>query len=186
MTDLTPENVFVGTADGPGLWVAPLGTAAPTDEDEPTGDWLSVGYISEDETPTVGQEINTEDIGAWQSRDMIRRVLTTRTFTLGFTLIEVNPVSAGLWFDVEDPTDTDGAFSVELDTATSQQERAALLSILDGDWLLRFFFARTTLSEAGDVAFDKGNEVPLPVTLTKLASSTPSTFAKIPAVAAGP
>jgi hypothetical protein len=183
--ELDPSNIIVGISDGPGLWVAESGAQAPSeDTDVDLDTWTAVGYISDDETPTVSQDISTEDITAWQTQGVLRRVLNSRIFSLGFTLIEVNPASMALWFDQAVPEATEGAFSITLSSTGAQNERAALLQVRDGEKLLRFWFPRAVLTEAGDVTFEKGGETGYPVKLTALdVDGSPGTFERVTVVA---
>ncbi|PAX86768.1 phage tail protein, partial [Streptomyces albidoflavus] len=77
-----------GGRNGSGF-IAPKGTAAPTDltADWPTG-WVDLGYLYDD---GVSMEYSTdsEDITAWQSLSPVRKVLTSVDMTLGFTAIEL-------------------------------------------------------------------------------------------------
>ena len=181
MTDLDPGNIVVGISDGPGLWFGAANAVLPSgDETIDPATWTSVGYISDDETPTVSQELSTNDIPAWQTQGLVRRVLTSRVFSIGFTMIEVNPLAMALWFDTEVPEEDDGSFSLALSSTGAQQERAALLQVRDGDQLVRYHFPRVVQSEAGDVTFTKGEATGYPVKLTALdVSGSPGTFVKI-------
>ena len=180
MPDLDPGNIVVGISDGPGLWIGAKDTTAPSGEANPGGSWISVGYISDDETPTVSQDISTEDITAWQTQGVLRRVLNSRFFSLAFTMIEVNKTAMGLWFDQTTPSETEGDFSITLSSTGAQNERAALLQIQDGDQMLRFWFPRAVLTEAGDVSFEKGTPTGYPVKLTALdVNGSPGVFERV-------
>jgi len=182
---LDPSNIVVGISDGPGLWIADADTAAPVgDVTVDTQDWTSVGYISDDETPTVSQDISTEDITAWQTQGVLRRVLNSRVFSLAFSMIEVNPSSMALWFDADVPAENLGTFSIDLSSTGSQHERAALLQVRDGDTMTRYWFPRAVLTEAGDVAHEKGTPTGYPVTLTALdVDGSPGVFERFKDVA---
>jgi hypothetical protein len=179
---LDPGNIIVGTSDGPGLWVAPVGTTPPVggaaiDEN----DWTPVGYISDDETPTLGQELTAENFGAWQASGPVRSKVTDRSFTLGFTVIEHNEVALSMWLDTAEPTpDAAGSFSIDLPSGESQPERAAIMQVRDGDTTIRWHFYKTVLSEAGDASYEKGALAGLPITLQVLDTENgPGTFHKI-------
>lgn len=167
---LDPGNIIVGTSDGPGLWVAPVDTTPPVGGEQiDENDWTPVGYISDDETPTVSQELTAENFGAWQASGPVRSQVTERSFGLGFTMIEHNPAAVAMWLDTVEPTpDGAGSFSIDLPSGGSQVERASILQVRDGDNIIRWHFYRTVLREAGDAAYEKGALAGLPVTLQVL------------------
>ena len=74
------DVVVAGTGT---VWVAPEGTALPTDLDPLASPWTDVGYVSEDGvTFTIGRE--TEDILAWQAAEAIRVLTTSEPKTVAF------------------------------------------------------------------------------------------------------
>jgi len=82
------SQVVVG-ANGK-VWVAPIGTTAPTNAATamPAG-WTDLGYVSEDgATFTEGKDIT--DIGAWQSFYPIRYIVNSRLVTVAFALRQWN------------------------------------------------------------------------------------------------
>jgi len=185
---LDPRNVILGASDGPGLWVAQP-NAAPPAADAPVDGavWTAVGYISDEETPTVAQNLETDTVRVWRMAGPRRRVLNGNTYTLGFTLLEVNRESAGLWFDTE-PVDTDnlGGFDVPLE-ADPSMERAALLQIRDGDTMLRFYFQSAVLTGAGELDFTKDTPTGFPVALTVLGrDGAPGVFSRVPLTVPAP
>src|SRR5579862_8621564 len=99
--ELDPTEVQVGTANGPGLYIAPAGTPAPADTTSPwPAPWLVAGYISDD-GPTVGSSTTTQDIKPWQSRSPIRTVITERTMTVKFIMWQINATTIALYFDTD-------------------------------------------------------------------------------------
>jgi hypothetical protein len=165
---LTPAEVQIGTASGPGLYVAPAGTPMPADASTaPATPWALLGYISDD-GPTVGQAVTKEDITPWQSRAPIRSVVSGRQITLHFILWQLNPQTLAMYFDnpQTDPS-ADGSFEMDIRSDQPQPIYAVMIDSLD----LRPFrigFSRASLSDAGDMKITKGTAVPLEVTLTAL------------------
>ena len=178
MTDLTPENVVVGTAAGPGMWMAATaGEAKPLPDAAPGVNWLSMGYI-EDDSLSVSQSLSVNDITGWQQRGPIKRVKTEQTFEVGVTLLEVNPTTMAAWFDSAVPTpDVNGDYTIAIDTSSAQNERSVLLRIQDGAKMLQFYFDRCVVSDAGEVSFSKDSAAPFPITFTALdTDGTPGDF----------
>lgn len=166
---LDPEQVQVGTSNGPGIWIGPAGTAPPADTTEPwAAPWASLGYLSED-GPTITQSTDSESLTPWQSRVPIRTVITGREIGLQFTLWQLNPTTVALYFDADPPTaDADGAFRMELRSDSPTHLYAIGIDTRDGDSVFRVAFGRASLSDAGDMAITSGAAVPLDVTLNAL------------------
>jgi len=166
---LNPSEVQVGTANGPGIYLAPAGTPPPDDtEDDWEDPWRILGYLSDD-GPTVGQATDSEDITPWQSVVPLRSVITGRQVTLQFVLWQLNAVTLALYFDAEEPTpDADGAIDMELRTDAPQRIHAIGIDSADAERTFRIAFSRASLSGAGDMQLTRGAAVPLDVTLSAL------------------
>jgi hypothetical protein len=166
---LNPSEVQVGTANGPGIYLAPAGTPPPDDtEDDWEDPWRILGYLSDD-GPTVGSSTDSEDITPWQSVVPLRSVITGRQITLQFVLWQLNAVTLALYFDAEEPTpDADGAIDMELRTDAPQRIHAIGIDSADAERTFRIAFSRASLSAAGDMQLTRGAAVPLDVTLSAL------------------
>lgn len=166
--DLDPAEVQVGTSNGPGLYVAPVGTPAPADTSAAwAAPWEILGYISDD-GPTVGSSTTTQDIKPWQSRSPIRSVITERTMTVKFILWQINPQTLAMYFDTDVPAVTAGAFKLTVRTDDQQHLYAIGVDTADGGRAMRVVFHRASLSDAADMQIQSGAAVPLEVTLTAL------------------
>lgn len=89
------SEVVVG-GDGH-VFVAPAGTAVPTDITALSAAYIDVGYISEDGvTFTGGAEI--EDIPAWQSFYPVRKIITARSAAVEFVMRQWNGENLKLAF----------------------------------------------------------------------------------------
>jgi hypothetical protein len=166
---LDPTEVQVGTANGPGIWIAEAGTDPPDDTTDDFEDpWHLLGYLSED-GPTIGVSTDTEDLTPWQSRVPIRSVITGRQLTLQFVMWQLNPRTLALYFDADPPTaGTDGSFDMELRSDAPSHLYAVAIDTRDGDRVFRVTFGRASLSDAGDMDISSGAAVPLDVTLSAL------------------
>lgn len=165
---LDANNVVIGTANGVGLLFAPVGTAKPstTTEDWPAG-WETLGYVHEDGL-TISKEIETEQIKAWQSQAPLRTVVTGKTLSLGMTLIELTPRSAGVYFGEEVPEGTDDDFTLQVTTSGAPPEYAYALDVKDGDSAVRVIIGRGTLAESGEVPVKAAEAMGLPITIDAL------------------
>lgn len=165
---LDPSEVQVGTANGPGLWIAPPGTAIPDLGDDFASPWKILGYLSDD-GPTVGQSTDSEDLVPWQSVVPIRSVITGRTITLQFTLWQLNELTLALYFDQDPVTPgTGGNIDMELRTDAPTHLYAVAVDSNDAERLFRIGFGRSSLSAAGDMQITRGAAVPLDCTLSAL------------------
>jgi hypothetical protein len=167
---LNPSEVQVGTANGPGIWIAPAGTPPPADTSTAwAAPWRILGYLSDD-GPTVGSSTDTEDITPWQSVVPLRSVITGRSITLQFVLWQLNQVTLGVYFDAEEPVpdEDDGSIDMELRTDAPQRLHAIGIDSADAERTFRISFTRASLTAAGDMQITRGAAVPLDCTLSAL------------------
>jgi hypothetical protein len=165
---LDPSEVQVGTAKGPGIYLAPAGTEIPDLEDDFEDPWAILGYLSDD-GPTVGTSTDSEDLTPWQSVVPIRSIITGRQVTLQFVLWQLNELTLALYFDADVPTvGTDGAVDMELRSDTPQHLYAVAIDSADAERDFRIGFGRASLSDAGDMQLTRGAAVPLDCTLSAL------------------
>lgn len=180
---LLPDNVLIGTANGPGIWIAPVGTAAPTDAstDLPAA-WSTLGYLSEDGV-SFGSSVDSESITPWQSKSPVRTIITGRELTAGFTMLEFSAQNAALYFDQPAPVETDGEFALEVRSDLAQQMYAICIDVKDTAATVRYHFPRASLSEAGDLEVTASGAMGLPVTLSALddAGVLANIFKSVPA-----
>ena len=166
---LNPSEVQVGTPNGPGIYLAPAGTAPPDntwDDWEPP--WKILAYLSDD-GPTVGQSVDQEDLTPWQSAVPLRSVITGRSITLQVVLWQLNGDTIALYFDADPGTeDTDGLLAMELRSDSPQHLYAVGIDSRDAERVLRLAFGRASLSDAGDMQITRGAVVPLDCTLSAL------------------
>jgi hypothetical protein len=166
---LNPGEVQVGTPNGPGILVAPVGTAFPDNTyDDFALPWRVLGYLSED-GPTVGQSTDSTDLTPWQSAVPLRSVITGRSITLQFVLWQLNPDTLGMYFDVDPPTaGADGEIDMDIRSDEPQHLYAIAIDSRDAERVFRLGFYRASLSDAGDMQISRGAVVPLDCTLSAL------------------
>ena len=170
-TSLAPENVIIGTANGPGIFIAPEGSAAPTDATTALdAAYTTLGYLSEDGV-TFAVSTDSESITPWQSRSPVRTIITGRELTVDFTMLEFNAQNAALYFSQPVPVETDGSFDLDVRSDSSSVTHTVVVDVKDGDVTMRYYFPRATLSEAGDMEITQSGAIGLPVTLSALDNS---------------
>ena len=163
------------------VFVAPTGTAAPTDPTTPLPvAWVGMGYTSTDGV-TFTMSRDTADIDAWQG-SKLRTVTNAEPTTIEFNLMETNyntlpVVFGGGTIDVETaPLGADGQPLAEGDvTYTPPAEgvntiRSCVVEFKDGDVTYRYYFPRVQVE--GDVSFSltRSDAVGYSVTFGILAS----------------
>ena len=165
---LNPDEVQVGTANGPGLYIAPYGTPPPADTSSDwAAPWNILGYVDE-AGPTLAQNTTKNNIIPWQSRAPIRSVLTERGLTAHFICWQLNATTLALFFDSDPITPVGGDLAFDVRTDEPQHFYAFGLDAADSDRVLRIVFPRATLSDSGDATLTKGTAVPLDCTLAAL------------------
>jgi hypothetical protein len=166
---LNPDKVMLGTANGAGLWVAPVGTEPPATVGAPWGvGWTSLGYVSDDGVK-IAVETESETLTPWQSRSPIRTVVTGKSLTMEFTLWEFTAENVALYFDTEKPAAATGdAWTVEVRSDGGGATYAVGIATRDGDRGVNYVFGRASLSESGEIELTKATAQGLPVTLAAL------------------
>lgn len=165
---LDPGNVVIGTANADGIYIAPVGTAPPATATEAWGaGWSALGYLSEDGI-NLSRDVESEQIRAWQSKSPLRTVITGTSLTMGFTMIELTPVSLALWFAQPVPAGTDDEFTLSVDSNATTPEYALGIDTKDGLVVVRYIFGRATLSANGEVPLQAAAAQGLPVTMEAL------------------
>lgn len=142
------------------LYMAPVGTAMPTDVAAAmAAAWKELGYLSED-GPSLEASTDKEQIRAWQSLDPVRTNLTERSMTTSFTLLQRNLNTLQLAFGGGTVTTT-GTAPNEVHTFTPPGddntvfERAFVLEVVDGTLKDRFLLYRGQPNLNGAVPFKR-------------------------------
>ena len=171
-TALQADDVLIGTANGPGIWMAPVGTSAPTDATSAlAADWSTLGYLSEDGV-TLSQSTNSEDIYPWQGRSPVRTMITERNLALEFSMFEFNEQNLQLYFGMEQATQgTADSWSLNVVSNAPAQIYSFVIDVADLDVKVRYYIPRGSLSDAGDLEITDSGVMALPVTLKTLDSA---------------
>ncbi len=171
-TALSADDVLIGTANGPGIWMAPVGTTAPTDATTAlAADWSTLGYLSEDGV-TLSQSTNSEDIYPWQGRSPVRTMITERNLAMEFSMFEFNEQNLQLYFGMEQASQGTGdTWSLNVVSNAPAQIYSFVIDVADLDVKVRYYIPRGSLSDAGDLEITDSGVMALPVTLKTLDSA---------------
>jgi hypothetical protein len=153
----TAANVLVGSTGG--AYVAPDTTTLPTDATTAlNAAFEEVGYISDD---GVSQSISEDitDLKAWQNGDVVRKIQTSHDLTYSFTMIETSDVTLDTYYG------NYAAGAVEI-TGDQLPHKRWVLSVVDGDDLLRVVIPDGQITERGDIVYQNGDAVGYPITIS--------------------
>jgi hypothetical protein len=165
---LDPTEVLIGLNNGPGIYIAPPGTAGPADLTSPwPAGWSQLGYLSDDGVK-ITSKTNSDTLTPWQSTAPIRKVITGKEMSMQFTLWQTNAQTLALYFDVPVPTVTGGIIDFDVRTDSGGILYSLGLDILDQDVVTRITLPRGSLGDTGDVAVKRGEAMGWDCTLTAL------------------
>lgn len=162
---LDSTNVLIGSTGA--AYVAPLATAAPTTSvSSLNAAFLDLGYLSDDGV-TETYDDSTDEITAWQGAAIVRRVISSSSATLQFTMIESKTDVLEL-FHKGSAMATDGSTGFKLDVlAPTADRRSFVIDVLDGSTHVRLYVANGEVTERGEVTYaNNGDALQYPVTIT--------------------
>ncbi len=150
------------------LWVAPMGTTAPTGmEDWPDG-FEDLGYISDDGV-TESVDEDTEDFTPWQSNTPIRTEITSSVKTFQCTLWESKAATIGLFYRIgtsEMSTDSDGVVSFAEKGKPHRDPRCFGLDVIDGTYHRRIIVPYGEVTERGDISYKSDEMIGYEITIS--------------------
>jgi hypothetical protein len=153
----TASLVRVGVTGG--AYTAPEGTTIPTTaEASLDGAFAEVGYISEDGV-TQSMAADITDIRAWQNGDVVRKIQTSHDLTYAFTMIETSEVTLEAYYG----NYTTGTVEINADQLP---HGPWVLSVIDGDAVIRIVIPDGQVTERGDISYVNGDAVGYPITIT--------------------
>lgn len=159
------------------IHVAPIATALPT---TPTAalasPWINLGYTTEDGV-TFARDPSFNDIKGWQSKRTLRKILDSETMMASFELIQWNKDTVALAFGggaVTEPTDD--VFRYDFPDPEDMDERAMVISWLDGDISNRLVCPRVQVASAIEIKLTRTEETRLAVEAELLENTTAIAF----------
>lgn len=156
------------------LYKAPLGTAAPTDEDTAlNAAFVELGYT--ETGPSLSVDTSKESFTPWQSQSPVREQVTGQVITASFTLWQTNAANLKLAFGGGTVTTTTGGTKYTPPATATVNEGSFVFEILDGSITDRYYIPRASISLGGEVAFAKDAVTGYEIELTFLqpASGSP-------------
>lgn len=150
------------------VYMSTVGATAPTDATAAWSTaWKELGYVNEDgvtENPTM----DSEEIKAWQSGAVIRKVITGSGLDFAWVGIETNLQTWELFYpgstvtqEVGPPAET--KMLLKLPVAVP---KAFGFDMVDGNIRTRIVVARAQISERGEVQYVNGAPVGYPFTVS--------------------
>lgn len=159
MTNASNVRVAVTGA----VYVGATGTTLPDDATTPVGPSLDdVGYISE-EGVTESHDADTQDVIAWQNGDNVRTLQTSHNVTFNFSMIETSEVTMRTFYGNFDGDSENGEVHI-----TGQQlgNQSWVISVLDGDHVIRIVIPDGQITERGDVEYTGQDATGREITVT--------------------
>lgn len=161
---MDPKQIVVA---GPALIaVAPVGTTLPTDESTAlAAGFTELGYTSDDGVGFTFEQ-SIEDIGAQQTADPVRRIVTARSLSTSFSGLEWNKDTFALAFGGGKWTEpTAGTFRYDPPTdEDALTEYSQVITWNDGDRNFRLVIERGNVAEATETTLARTAASVLPVT----------------------
>lgn len=171
------DEVVVG-GDG-GVYVAPVGTAGPTD----TATALNVafthlGYTSDDGL-SLSPGMDITEIPAWQSFYPVRRIVTARSFDMGFTLLQWNQESIKLAFGGGEFATSTGVHTYTPPEPEDLDYRALVIQWEDGTKIFRLHVPKALVTDVGDLGINRTDAAGLDLTFSLVATDGSQPFTLI-------
>lgn len=158
---LDSSNVRVGVTGG--IYIAPAGTALPTDATTPLGmGFQELGFADESGVQEVQNE-QVNNIRAWQRGEVVRKLQSEHDVTWQFTLIETNPATLEAYYGNFSGTIEDGEVRIR---GGFPDRQVMVIDVIDGDDALRIVVPESQVTTRGTVTYANGSAVGYPVTVT--------------------
>ena len=179
---LTAANVQVAITGG--VYVAPTGTTAPTDESTAlNAAFIELGYVSEDGI-TESWDDSVDDIFAWQNATNVRSALTQSVNSFSFTLIESNGYVMEAYHRGSTMTEpTSGKYKLDV-KPTVADPQSWVFQIVDGSEIIRVYVGLGEIVERGEVMYRNGEPIGYPCTLRAYPDSNGNISQKFSNIAA--
>ena len=166
MAYINDAALIVANAD---FYLAPVGTAAPSDLDVVPEDWKVLGHTSPEDIlswASEGGEATT--IGSLQNPSL-RTVYSARTETFSTTLLQWDEVSLKLYFGSNMEEIAGNALFKGVPSRPAATKSALLVIVKDGDNRFGIYVPSAEILRGDDVAFDDTeNFAGLPISVTPI------------------
>jgi hypothetical protein len=168
---LDSDNVRVAVTGA--VYVAPVGTAAPTDSSTAlNASFADLGYVSADGiVETIDK--TTSQIRSWQNGALVREVVSEGTYMVELTFIETNQDVLELYYGT---TMVDG--EIDGDPRSTGGRKSFVIDIVDGESVERTYIPSGEVTSVGERTLASGEAIGYNVTITAYADTSSVTFKK--------
>jgi len=175
---MSADNTQVRVGVEGAVYVAPVGTTAPTDPYSAWGTgWIDLGYCTEDGlTESLNEE--RQEFKAWGEKRPVRTSITNRTNTFKILCEQTSAQTASLFYgvDLADMTSS-GTGATQFLSFNEPQDPEPLyyalgMDIIDGDYPKRIIVARAEVTAKGDLVYKSDTNVSYDLTFTALAAAS--------------
>lgn len=162
----TAANVLVGYEGS--VYVAPTGTAAPTDaEGALNAAFKEVGFLTEDGI-TVAHDDETTELKAWQRSTVVRKTTTSSDTTVNFAMAERNKTAVELYYKKALETGDDAL----TEAAPPTKLVSVVIDVIDGDNVHRMYLPSCEVTERGEISITSEDVISYEVTITAYEDSS--------------
>jgi hypothetical protein len=153
------------------VYVADENSTVPADITvTPSAAWADLGYTTEDGV-TFSVESSTDDLGAWQSLEPLRILVTAEPKAFNFTLRQLERQSFLTAFGGTVVTVAANNYRWEPPASGSIPTKAYIVEFLDEALKYRFIYRRANQTGARELNFKRSDAVNIPVAQRVLAAS---------------
>ena len=168
-------NVSVGKGKVGGYcFTAPAGTSLPSDASTAlAGAYVNLGYISEDGL-TNSISTDSSEIKDWNG-DTILTVISSRTETFQFTLVETKVDVLKEVFGASNVTEAGGKVTVKSNNSAYPIKPYVFEVVLTGNRIERIVLPAGQITELGDMSYQAGEAIGYEITVTGTPDSSGNT-----------
>lgn len=172
---LTSNEVRVaGTGE---IFIAPSGTAAPTNVATAlNAAFIGLGYTT-DGGVTIRRSADREGIPAWQSVTPVRFVYNSLTLQVSAEMIQSNELIMSLWLGGSAFVANTTEYKSDISTSPSRDVRAMVVQWVDGTVTSRLYVPQVEIVETGDMTLNRTSPQNAPLTFEAVAPSSGTTLA---------
>lgn len=171
MALIASEVRVAGTGE---VFVAPEGTAAPTDASTALATpWSGLGYTT-DSGVTINRSVDRGEITAWQSVTPVRYVYSAAALTVAAEFIQSNEEVLRLYLGIDafEAGALPGELAGDIPVIPQQDTRSMVLQWVDGDITNRLYIPKVEVSETGDVALSRTEATGFSLTFAAVAPAS--------------
>lgn len=142
------------------------GTVTVTTSTGGGGSWRNLGHTSNDDQLSISRSGGDVTVlGTWQNNALRSRTDPT-TFTVGFTLLQMDNTALDLYFGT--PGDVSGSGVYGVTGTGAPTERALFVRLIDGASEADLYFPKVSIAARDDITVDPQNFLGFPLAATVL------------------